>query len=69
MQTVRINIQESYLPRLKAFLKSLPKEALAQNSLDDEILSRVDEYKSGNMTTTPLLDGLDRIRAKIKAKI
>lgn len=69
MQTIRINIQESYLPRLNAFLKTLPKEALAQNSFDDEILGRVDEYKSGNMITTPLRDGLDRIRTKIKAKI
>lgn len=70
MQTVRINIQESYFPCLNAFLESLPKEAVVtQKSLNDEISTRVNEYKSGNMKTTPLRDGLDRIRAKIEAKI
>ncbi len=54
MQSVTINIQESYIPRLNAFLKSLPKEATMIQSLDAEILSRVEEYKSGKMKTTPL---------------
>lgn len=70
MQTVKISIQESYLPRLNAFLESLPKDALEKKkSLNDEILTRVDKYKNGNMKTTPLKDGIDRIRAKIEAKI
>jgi len=69
MQSVTINIQESYIPRLNAFLKSLPKEATMIQSLDTEILSRVEEYKSGKMKTTPLREGMDRIKAKIEAKL
>lgn len=68
MQSITITIQESYIPRLNAFLKSLPKEAVTA-SLDTEILSRVDEYKSGKMKMTPLREGMDRIKAKIEAKL
>ncbi len=69
MQSITINIQESYIPRLNAFLKSLPKEAMAAPPLDTEILARVDEYKNGKMKTTPLREGMDRIKAKIEAKL
>jgi len=70
MRTVRINIQESYMPSLNAFLETLPKEAVeTQKSLDNEIKSRLNEYKNGTMKTTLLRGGLDRIRAKIEAKI
>ncbi|MCK9373792.1 MAG: hypothetical protein M0P91_11375 [Sulfuricurvum sp.] len=69
MQSITINIQELYIPRLNAFLKSLPKEAIMIQSLDAEILSRVEEYKSGKMKTTPLREGMDRIKAKIEAKL
>lgn len=53
MRTVRINIQESYIPSLNAFLETLPKEAVeTQKSLDDEIRSCLNEYKNGTMKTT-----------------
>ncbi len=69
MQSITINIQESYIPRLNAFLKSLPKEAIMIGSLDAEIISRVEEYKNGKMKTTPLREGMDRIKANIEAKL
>jgi hypothetical protein len=69
MQSITINIQESYIPRLNAFLKSLPKEATMIGSLDAEIISRVEEYKNGKMKTTPLREGMDRIKANIEAKL
>jgi hypothetical protein len=40
-----------------------------KNSLDNEIAKRVALYRSGNMKTTPFMDGLDSIREKLVSQL
>jgi hypothetical protein len=40
-----------------------------RKSLDDEILKRSQEYRSGKMKTTPFGTGLDRIREKLVSQL
>lgn len=65
-----LNINDQYVAQLEHFIASLP-EGVAQikHSLDDEILKRVGDYKSGEMQTTPLSTELSQLRASLKSKL
>ena len=68
--TMMLDIDEKYITKLESFIASLPKGAVAmKNSLDDEIAKRVGEYRSGNMETTPFMEGLDEIREKLVSQL
>ena len=68
--TMRVSIKEQYLPEFENFIKTLPADAIdVQKSLDDEILKRSQEYRSGKMKTTPFGTGLDRIREKLVSQL
>ena len=64
--TMKVSIKEQYLPEFENFIKSLPTDAITvKKSLDEEILKRSQEYRSGKMKTVPFGTGLDRIREKL----
>ena len=68
--TMKVSIKEEYLPEFENFIKSLPADAVeVKNSLDEEILKRSQEYRSGKMKTTPFMDGLDEIRANLVSRL
>jgi hypothetical protein len=65
-----LNVDDKYVTKLESFIASLPQGAVEmKNSLDDEIAKRVAEYRSGNMQTTPFMDGLDSIREKLVSRL
>jgi len=68
--TMTVNIKEQYLPEFENFIKTLPKDAIEiKKSLDEEILKRSQEYRSGKMKTVPFGTGLDRIREKLVSQL
>ena len=68
--TMRVSIKEQYLPEFENFIKTLPADAIeVRKSLDEEILKRSQEYRSGKMITTPFGTGLDRIREKLVSQL
>ncbi len=68
--TMMLNVDEKYVSKLESFLATLPKGAVeVKNSLDDEIVKRVAEYRSGKMQTTPFMDGLNSIREKLVSRL
>ncbi len=68
--TITMNIKEQYYTLFEQFVQSLPKDSVQIiKSLDDEILKRVNEYKSGNLKTTPLDEGLSEIREELLSRI
>ena len=68
--TMMLNVDDKYVTKLESFIASLPQGAVEmKNSLDDEIAKRVAEYRSGNMQTTPFMDGLDSIREKLISRL
>ncbi len=68
--TITMNIKEQYYTLFEEFVQSLPKDSVQIiKSLDDEILKRVNEYKSGNLKTTPLDEGLSEIREELLSRI
>ncbi|MDQ7066765.1 MAG: hypothetical protein Q9M40_01495 [Sulfurimonas sp.] len=68
--TMMLNIDDRYVTKLETFIASLPQGAVEmKNSLDDEIAKRVAEYRSGQMNTTPFMDGLDSIREKLVSRL
>lgn len=68
--TMRVSIKEQYLPEFENFIKTLPADAIeVRKSLDEEILKRSQEYRSGKMKTTPFGTGLDRIREKLVSQL
>lgn len=68
--TMMLNIDDKYVSKVESFIASLPEGAVElKNSLDDEIAKRVAEYRSGKMQTTPLMEGLDSIRAKLVSQL
>lgn len=65
-----INIQDSFVDQVIAFLKTLPKDAVEVESsrpwYADEVKRRVEEYKNGKMETYPLdQDFWDRMDKRI----
>jgi hypothetical protein len=60
-----ITINDSFTDQVIAFLKTLPKEAAkiepSRPWYADEVKSRIEEYKSGKMETTPLHEGMEEI--------
>lgn len=60
-----ITINDSFADQVIAFLKTLPKEAAkiepSHPWYTDEVKSRIEEYKSGKMETTPLHEGMEEI--------
>ena len=68
--TMMLNVDEKYVSKVESFIASLPEGAVElKNSLDDEIAKRVAEYRSGNIQTTPLMEGLESIREKLVAQL
>ena len=68
--TMMLNVDDKYVSEVENFIASLPKGAVElKNSLDDEIAKRVAEYRSGQMQTTPFMDGLDSIREKLVSQL
>ena len=68
--TMKVSIKEEYLPEFEKFIKSLPSDAVeVKNSLDEEILKRSQEYRSGKMKTTSFMVGLDEIRANLVSRL
>ena len=68
--TMKVSIKEQYLPEFEKFIKSLPTDAITvKKSLDEEILKRSQEYRSGKMKTVPFGTGLDRIREKLVSQL
>lgn len=68
--TMKIDIKEQYLEQFEALLKTLPEDAIEiKKSLDDEIKKRSEEYRSGKMKTTPLMEGLDEIRKSLVSRL
>ncbi len=68
--TMKVSIKEQYLPEFENFIKTLPDDAITiKKSLDEEILKRSQEYRSGKMKTVPFGTGLDRIREKLVSQL
>jgi len=68
--TMMLKIDDKYVTKLENFLASLPEEAVEmKNSLDDEIIKRVAEYRSGKMRTTPFMEGMSSIREKLVSQL
>jgi translation elongation factor EF-1beta len=68
--TMKINIKDEYLDKFQMLMKQMPDDAVVlKQSLDEEIEKRVREYRSGNMKTTPLMEGLDEIKKNLLLKL
>ena len=68
--TMKVSIKDQYIDKFEDFMNSLPQDAIVvKKSLDDEINKRVDEYRSGNVKTTPLLEGLNEIRENLVSQL
>lgn len=68
--TMKVSIKEEYLPEFENFIRTLPTDAITvKKSLDEEILKRSQEYRSGKMKTVPFGTGLDRIREKLVSQL
>lgn len=68
--TMKINIKDEYLDKFQKLMEQMPNDAiLVKQSLDEEIEKRVQEYKNGDMKTTPFMDGLDDIRKSLISKL
>lgn len=68
--TMKVSIKEEYLSEFENFIKTLPTDAVTvKKSLDEEILKRSQEYRSGKMKTVPFGTGLDRIREKLVSQL
>jgi hypothetical protein len=63
--TMTITVNDTIADKVMAFLNSLPKEDVkiepARPWYADEVKRRIEEYKSGNMETTPLHEGMEEI--------
>ncbi len=68
--TMMVKIDDKYVAKFESFIASLPEGAVEmKNSLDDEILNRVTQYKNNQMHTTPFMEGLDSIREKLVSQL
>ncbi len=68
--TMRISIKEEYMSEFEKFVKSLPSDAIEiKNTLDEEIRRRSQEYRSGNMKTTPFMEGMDETRESLVSRL
>lgn len=68
--TMTITVNDSIADKVMAFLSSLPKEAVSIEPYRpwyaDEVKSRIEEYKSGKMETTPLHEGMEEIEEYLR---
>jgi len=68
--TMQISIKDDYVNKFNDFIDTLPKDAVTvKKSLDEEIQKRINEYRSGKMKTTPLMEGLDEIRESLVSRL
>jgi len=68
--TMMLNVDDKYVTKLENFIASLPEGAVEiKNSLDDEIVKRVADYRSGKMQTTPFMEGIDSLREKLVSQL
>jgi hypothetical protein len=63
--TMTITVNDTITDQVMTFLNSLPKEDVtiepARPWYADEVKRRIEEYKSGNMETTPWDEGWEEI--------
>ncbi|MFK5936923.1 MAG: hypothetical protein QM497_00870 [Sulfurimonas sp.] len=65
-----INVQDKYIQQLERFVNSLPKDAIEiKNSLDIEIVKRVNDYKNLKSDNILFDTGLSSIREKLVSQI
>jgi len=65
-----LEIGDKYIDKVENFIASLPEGAVEKKDvLDNEISTRVREYRSGKMKTTPFMEGLDKIRKKLVSQL
>lgn len=65
--TIRIN--DLYAQEALELLSSLPSDAISvepKTWYADEVKRRIEEYKRGEMETTPLREGMEEIEAYLK---
>ena len=68
--TMMVKIDDKYISNFENFIASLPEGAVkTKNSLDDEIIERITQYKNHQMKTTPFTDGLDAVREKLVSQL
>ena len=68
--TMMLKIDDKYIENFESFIASLPEGAVElKNSLDAEIVKRVTKYRNGQMETTPFMEDLDELRAKLAARL
>ncbi len=68
--TMKASIKDQYIDKFEDFKNSLPKDTITiKKSLDDEIIQRVNDYRSDKMKTVPFGTGLDRIREELVSQI
>lgn len=70
VMTMTITVNDSIAEKVMAFLNSFPKDDVKIESARpwyaDEVKSRIDEYKSGKMETTPLHEGMEEIEEYLR---
>jgi len=67
---MKVTVKDEYLNQFEQIIKSLPADAIEiKKSLDEEILKRSQEYRSGKMKTTPFMEGLDEIRESLVSRL
>lgn len=68
--TMTITVNDSIADKVMAFLNSFPKEAVSIEPsrpwYADEVKSRIEEYKSGKMETSPLHEGMEEIEEYLR---
>jgi len=68
--TMKVTVKDEYMDQFEEAIKILPKDAVEiKKSLDEEIRTRSQEYRSGRMETEPFGTGLDEIRERLLSKI
>ena len=68
--TMMLKIDDKYISKFESFIASLPEGAVEmKNSLDDEIIKRITQYKNNQISTIPFTDDLDSIREKLSSRL
>jgi len=68
--TMMLNVKDKYVQQLESFVNSLPKDAIEiKNSLDMEIVNRINDYRNGKLETKSFDTGLNSIREKLVSQI
>ncbi len=70
MQTVTLEVSESFIPKLKSILEQYPTSEvhIKQDALSNEIQKRIKDIDEGREKLTPFEDGMKNLREKLEAK-